>query len=127
MRYDKEREEFVNYTVGRNNHLRINIETDSDNFTKLGSALRPIKLSGQELVADTGALLCCSPVADINKYDLNRKELLESNLTLYAVNKRKLHIKGYIPVKLNARTRDGSFMETSKLLYFFDGLNKTYL
>lgn len=53
-------------------------------------------------------------------------ELIESNLTLYAADKRKLHIKGYIPVKLKARSKDGSSIETSDLLYFVEGLNKTY-
>lgn len=62
MRYNKERGEFINYTVGRNNLMWINIETDGNNFTKLGSkgTLRPVKLSDQEVVADTRASLCSS-------------------------------------------------------------------
>ena len=66
----------------------INIETDSHNYTKMGGkgTLRPIKLSNQEVVADTGASLCCSPVPDINKYDLKEKELLVSDLTLFAAD-----------------------------------------
>ena len=59
MRYNRERGKFVNYIVRRNNLMWINIETDSDNYTRIGGkgTLRPIKLSNQEVVADTGASL----------------------------------------------------------------------
>ena len=84
MRYDKERGEFINYTVSRNNLMQINIETDGANYTKIGGKgnLRPIKLSNQEVVANTGASLCCSPAGDVYKYGLKEKELIKSNLSL---------------------------------------------
>ena len=72
MRYDRDKGEFVNHTVTKNNVMKVDIETDTKNFTKLGGKgqLKSLKLSGQEAVADTGASLNCCPTADINKYGL---------------------------------------------------------
>ena len=37
-----------------------------------------------------------------------------------------LKIKGHIPVKVTARSKEGSLMVISYLLYFVEGLNRTY-
>ena len=129
MRYDKDKGEFVSHTVTKNNVMKIDIQTDSNSFIKLGGKghLKHIKLSGREAVADTGASLNCSPTIDISKYGLTEDRLLKSHLNLFVGDKRKLNIKGYIPVKFTARSENGSFTETTDLLYFVDGLKKTFL
>ena len=129
MRYDKERGEFIDYTFGRNNVMHINIKTDGSNYNKIGGRgrLRPIKLTIQEGVANTGASLCCCMANNIRKYGLKEEDLIKSNVSLYAADRRKLKIKGHIQVKITARSKEGKPMVISNLLYFVEGLKGTYL
>ena len=98
--------------------MKINIETDNANYKKIGGKgrLRPTKLTIQEAVTDTGASLCCCPANDIRKYGLKEEDLIESDVSLYAADRRKLKIKGHIPVNIIARSKKGEPMVFTDLL-----------
>ena len=48
-------------------------------------------------------------------------------MSLYAADRRKLKVKGHIPVKITTRSKEGKPMVITNLLYFVEGLNRTYL
>ena len=48
-------------------------------------------------------------------------------MSLYAADRRKLKVKGHIPVKITTRSKEGKPMVITNLLYFVEGLNRSYL
>ena len=64
---------------------------------------------------------------DIRKYGLKEEDLINSSMSLYAADRRKLKVKGHISVKITARLKEGKPMVITHLLYVVEGLNRTYL
>ena len=129
MRFDKHRGEFVPVAVKKNNIMTVNIELDGHNFYQLGGKgeLPGNKLTGRDAVGDTGASICCTATADIAKLGLSEDRIFQSDLKLFAADKRRLPIRGYIPVNISIKAKNGSVVTTTELLYFVDGLKGTFL
>ena len=121
---------FVPHSLHQSNTIKINIVIHNRLYKTLGGGCiygKVMNKYNHKAVGDTGAAVCCSPSDKIEKMGIKNFELLRSNLNLFSADKRKLNIRGCVPVKIITRRTDGTSVSTIDLLYFVDGLQKTFL
>ena len=78
--------------------------------------------------ADTGASVCCSGTAVLNALKVSKADLLGTDVCLYAADRKKLSIRGVLPVLVSSRRAgNGERVETNQLLYIVEELGKFYV
>ena len=79
-------------------------------------------------MADTGASVCCSGTDILNALGVSKADLIETDVCLYAANRKKLNILGVLPVLVSSsRVGTGERVETKQLLYIGEELGKLYV
>ena len=129
MEYDKVREEYVPSRITKNHLLDVNISLDTSQYFKFGGTgkINTNKSVMTEGVADTGAAVCCAPTSEIGNYGLKKSDLIDTNINLFAADRRKLKIIGCIPVVIKAKRTNRKMAETRQFLYFVEGVTKTFI
>ena len=128
VRFDKEQQKFILHSVKNSNVTRVKIEVDKDSYKQLGGEgqLKVAKVTS-ETVYFTGAARCCAPTASLKAFRIKESDLFQSSLNLFAADRRKLVIKGCIPVTISMTRNDGSIAQTRDILYFVDSLRRKFV
>ena len=117
--------------IQRNHLLTVDIIIDEVEYKALGGKkvlnFRTIRNKfNHEVIADTGADVCCTSPEEIKNYGLEMSETFQSSLQLFAADGRKLNVRGCIPVKIFAGPYDAPKI-VKEILYFVDGFQNTIL
>ena len=117
--------------IQRNYSLTVDIIIDEVEYKALGGKkvlnFRTIRNKfNHEVIADTGAYVCCTSPEEVKYYGIDMSETLKSSLQLFAADGRKLNVRGSIPVKIFAATYDAPKI-VKEILYFVDGFQNTIL
>ena len=91
------------------------------------NATSNLNITNIPAVADTGAEVCCAPSSIVTKMGLKMSDTFRTKVCLYAADKRKLHIKGCLPVIISTRKPDGMRFSTRELIYFVDNIKDVFL
>ena len=91
------------------------------------NATSNLNITNIPAVADTGAEVCCAPSSIVAKMGLKMSDTFRTKVCLYAADKRKLHIKGCLPVIISTRKPDGMRSSTRELIYFVDNIKDVFL
>ena len=141
MRYDKQSGNFVPSNQKKLNRMSVSLKVDQRNHTVLWEMLdhaagveasKRAKLRAKATeansIADTGATVCCSGTDIMQDMGLTMKNLLPTNLTLFAANRKGLTVLGAVPVLITAKTVDGGQPVTTRdLLYIVEELTFMFL
>ena len=128
--FDKGLDKFVSRPMKQSNTMEVEITFDVENHLKLGGIAprrKTFEKFKQDAVCDTGAAICCTGALNIDKVGINSSEILQSNLKLYAADRRQLYIKGCAPVQISTTDIHGSIVTIKEMLYFVEGLQRTFL
>ena len=128
-RYAKSKDEFIPTGIAKGELLDVEIVSDARNYFRLGGVgkIRPVNSVKTESVADTGAALVCAPTSEMGNYGVRKSDLIQSKVILFAADRRRLKIHGFIPVVIRTKRSDRTMAETRQLLYFVEGLTMTFM
>ena len=114
--------------------MMIDIALDKEGYKELQGANRSLlhvrnmfKVSNVPAVADTGAAVCCAPSSTAIQMGLRISDTFRTKISLYAADRRRLIIKGYLPVIITARNKDGTRSSIKELLYFVENIKDVFL
>ena len=72
--------------------------------------------------------MCCSGTDELHSMGVTQQDLLQTDVCLYAANRKKLSILGMLPVIVSSkRVGTGELVETRQLLYIVEELDKLYV
>ena len=138
--YDKESQSFVDRVREKTNRMNVSIEVDKVNYGKLWKSLnegKDMKDPGQRMnddkihavaIGDTGATVCCTSIEMMRSLGLVREQLLPTNLTLVAANRKSLSVLGAVPILLEVMSVDGSTPVVIRdLMYVVEEVRHTYI
>ena len=117
MVYDKNRIEFVEWKLQKKNRLRTKIKVDVTNYNILKTALteRPSSVPMEKgakvesvSIGDTGASVTCSGISLMQDLGWKVGNLLETEVKLFAANKKPLTVSGSLPVQIRVKTVEGN-------------------
>ena len=79
-------------------------------------------------IGDTGATVCCTGIGMMKSLGLVREQLLPTNLTLVAANRKSLSVLGAVPILLEVMSVDGSTpIMIRDLMYVVEEIRHTYI
>ena len=122
MRFDKLSGKYVSCWSGRKmKSLPVEMRVDRDGYQDLSGTPAPGREGCEEVAkrsscADTGASVCCSGTDMLQSLGINKKDLLETEVNLFAADRKRLTILGVIPVIVASRKAgSGKLVEVRKL------------
>jgi hypothetical protein len=133
LRYDGGAGRYVPTAPGNTRRIKVEIAVDKEQYGKLGGRspgepLPRARTMKAEAVGDTGASICCVDPSLLRSLGVREEELLPTSVPLYAADKRRLRVRGCVPVTVRTRTvPSGTEVEVRDLLYVVDGIKAVYL
>ena len=134
MRFDVKAGKYVStWTDKRMKVLQVGVSVDREQYQELSGIKSPEedhqpKVAKQSGVADTGASVCCSGTDVLHSMGVTQQDLLQTDVCLYAANRKKLTILGMLPVIVSSkRVGTGELVETRQFLYIVEELGKLYV
>ena len=134
MRFDTQTGKYVSCWSGRKmKSLPVEVRVDRDGYQDLSGTQAPGKedngrVAKRSAVADTGASVCCSGTDVLHSLGVDKKELLKTEVNLYAADRRKLILLGVLPVIVASRkVGSGELVEVRELLYIVEELGRLYV
>ena len=134
MRFDRQSGKYVSCWSGRKmKSLQVEMRVDRDGYQDLSGTQAPGKEECDKVakcssVADTGASVCCSGTDILQSLGVDKKELLGTEVNLYAADRKRLTILGVLPVIVASRKAGtGELVEVRELLYIVEELGRLYV
>ena len=130
LRYDDRTEQYVPTSPGDTTRVQVEVTVDREQYGKLGGGgtLARARTMNTAAVGDTGASLCCMDPDMLTRWGIKEAELLPTAVPLYAAGKRRLRVRGCLPIRVRTRTvPSGEWVETRDMLYMVDGIKTLYL
>ena len=134
LRYDATAGKYVSsWKDKRMKSMQVGVTLDREQYQELAGVMAPGEdcknpVAKEPGVADTGASVCCSGTDMLQAMGVSKTDLLETDVCLYAADRKKLNIIGVLPVLVSSRrVGTGEVVETRQLLYIVEELGKLYL
>ena len=137
LHFNKSLGQFVERRLQKKNRLRTRFKVDVENYNLLRSAITEKQLQvplqkGAEVeavsVGDTGASVTCCGGRLMQDLGWKVSDLLETEVRLFAANKKQLTVLGALPVHIKVKSADGtSEISMRDLLYVVEELAASYL
>ena len=134
MRFDTQSGKYVSSWSGkRMKSLPVELRVDKEGYQDLSGTCAPGKVDHRRVtkcssIADTGASVCCSGSDVLQSLGVHKDDLLETEVNLYAADRKKLTVMGVLPVVIaSKRVGSGDMAEVRELVYIVEELGRLYV
>ena len=117
--------------ASKGNKFHVNVKLDAGIFRDLGGTCKLSKYARKfkkvKAIPDTGANACFAPLKMVRKLGIKMCDTFLSNTSLFTADRRKLDIKGYVPVVFTTLDSEGNKVLVRDLLYFVKNLKEVFI